>query len=220
MNVLLHDARIVVVDKPAGVRSEALAQALGKKLVHRLDQGTSGCLVLADDARTVQRLQRLREAGGLRRIYRFVGHGTVDDGVLTSRLVRDRGDGLRGTRLRINDDDDDDDDNNTNDDGAIATTIVRRRWVSEVDGVVVSGGEAELVTGRTHQVRIQLAEAGHALVGERVYGRDHIAHGRPWLPSSRLLLHAWRLHFRHPNTHADVVVEAPLPADFCRGEPA
>ncbi len=216
MNVLLHDARVLVVDKPAGIRSEALAQALGKKLVHRLDQGTSGCLIVADDARTVQRLQRLREAGGLRRIYRFVAHGTVDDGVLTSRLVRDRGDGLRGTRLRSTDDDDD----TIKDDGAIATTIVRRRWVSEVDGVVVSGGEAELVTGRTHQVRIQLAEAGHALVGERVYGRDHIAHGRPWLPSSRLLLHAWRLYFRHPNTHADVVVDAPLPADFFRGEPA
>ena len=91
---------------------------------------------------------------------------------------------------------------------------VRRRWVGERDGVVVSGGEAELVTGRTHQVRIQLAEAGNPLVGERVYGRDRVAQGLPMVTSPRLLLHAWRLAFTHPHTHEDVVVEAPLPAAF------
>lgn len=206
VSVLLADARIVVVDKPAGVLSEDVARRLDQKLVHRLDKGTSGCLVLADDARTVQRLQRLREAGGLRRIYRFVAHGIVADAVLTSTLVRDRGDGLRGTPRAAPDLDDDV--------GAVATTIVRRVWVDTIDGVEVSGGEAELVTGRTHQVRIQLAEAGHPLVGETVYGRDRIAAGLPLLTSSRLMLHAWRLAFVHPNSHADVVVEAPLPPAF------
>lgn len=208
--VLLANARIVVVDKPAGVLSEDVARQLDKKLVHRLDKGTSGCLVLADDARTVQRLQRLREAGGLRRVYRFVAHGAVSDAVLTSTLVRDRGDGLRGTR-RVDSDIVNDD---SADPGAVATTIVRRVWAGSVDGVDVGGGEAELVTGRTHQVRIQLAEAGHPLVGEAVYGRDRSAAGLPLVASSRLMLHAFRLAFVHPNTHADVVVEAPLPAGF------
>jgi len=205
---LLHDsARVVVVDKPADVLSEDVAKALGRKLVHRLDRGTSGCLLLADDARAVQRLQKLREAGGLRRVYRFVAHGIVDDDVtLTSTLLRDRGDGLRGTRLAGRDGDDDD--------GATAIMRVRRLWIGERDGVVVSGGEAELVTGRTHQVRIQLAEAGHVLVGERVYGRDRIAQGLPLVSSPRLMLHASRLAFVHPHTRADVVVEAPLPAGF------
>ncbi len=210
--VLFDSARIVVVDKPADVLSEDVAQAMGRKLVHRLDRGTSGCLLLADDARAVQRLQKLREAGGLRRLYRFVAHDVVDHATLTSTLVRDRGDGLRGTRLtgaRVDDDDDDDDD-----DGAVATTVVRRLWVGERDGVVVSGGEAELVTGRTHQVRIQLAEAGHPLVGERVYGRDRVARGLPLVASSRLMLHAFRLAFVHPHTHVEVIVEAPLPPGF------
>ncbi len=205
--VVLHDsARVVVVDKPADVLSEDVATALRKKLVHRLDRGTSGCLLLADDARAVQRLQKLREAGGLRRVYRFVAHGVVDDDVtLTSTLVRNRGDGLRGTRLA---------DHLDEEPGTTAIMRVQRRWVQERDGVVMSGGEAELVTGRTHQVRIQLAEAGHPLVGERVYGRDRIAQGLPMMTSPRLLLHAWRLAFRHPHTHEDVVVEAPLPTDF------
>ena len=204
---VLHDsARIVVVDKPADVLSEDVAGALGKKLVHRLDRGTSGCLLLADDARAVQRLQKLREAGGLRRVYRFVAHGVIDDDVtLTSTLLRNRGDGLRGTRLAGHVDEDP---------GTSAIMQVRRQWVGERDGVVVSGGEAELVTGRTHQVRIQLAEAGHPLLGERIYGRDRIAQGLPMVTSPRLLLHAWRLAFRHPHTHEDVVVEAPLPAAF------
>jgi 23S rRNA pseudouridine1911/1915/1917 synthase len=208
---VLHDsARVVVVDKPADVLSEDVARGLGKKLVHRLDRGTSGCLLLADDARAVQRLQKLREAGGLRRVYRFVAHGVVDDDVtLTSTLQRDRGDGLRGTRLAGHSSDDDDDD-----DGATAVMKVRRLWVGERDGVVVSGGEAELITGRTHQVRIQLAEAGHVLVGERVYGRDRIAQGLQLVTSSRLMLHAFRLAFVHPHTRVDVVVEAPLPAGF------
>jgi 23S rRNA pseudouridine1911/1915/1917 synthase len=210
---LFSGARVVVVDKPAGVLSEDVAAALGRKLVHRLDKGTSGCLVLADDARTVQRLQRLREAGGLRRVYRFVAHGVVDDATLTSTLVRDRGDGLRGTRRGDHDDDDDD-----HNDGAIATTIVHRIWQGELDGVVVCGGEAELVTGRTHQVRIQLAEAGHPLVGDVVYDRDRRTAGLPCLGGPRLMLHAWRLAFTHPNTHDDVVVEAPLPAGFAAGD--
>lgn len=210
---LLHDgARVVVVDKPADVLSEDVARALGSKLVHRLDRGTSGCLLLADDARTVQRLQKLREAGGLRRVYRFVAHGVVDDDVtLTSTLVRDRGDGLRGTRLaghRVDDDDS----------GATAIMRMRRLWAGERDGVVVSGGEVELVTGRTHQVRIQLAEAGHPLVGERVYARDRIAQGLPLVTSPRLMLHAWRLAFRHPHTHEDLIVEAPVPAGFASSD--
>lgn len=207
MTILFDDARVVVVDKPADVLSEDVAKALGRKLVHRLDRGTSGCLLLADDARAVQRLQRLREAGGLRRLYRFVAHDVVDDATLTSTLVRDRGDGLRGTRLPGQDDRGDDV-------GAVATTIVRRLWVGERDGVVVSGGEAGLVTGRTHQVRIQIAEAGHPLVGERVYRRDRIARALPMVTSSRLLLHAFRLAFVHPHTRVEVVVEAPLPPGF------
>ena len=205
--VVLHDsARVVIVDKPADVLSEDVATALRKKLVHRLDRGTSGCLLLAEDARAVQRLQKLREAGGLRRVYRFVAHGVVDDDVtLTSTLVRNRGDGLRGTRLA---------DHLDEEPGTTSIMRVQLRWVQERDGVVMSGGEAELVTGRTHQVRIQLAEAGHPLVGERIYGRDRIAQGLPMMTSPRLLLHAWRLAFRHPHTHEDVVVEAPLPPDF------
>ena len=211
--VIFVGDRLTVVDKPAGVRREDVAAAFGKKLGHRLDQGTSGLLVMADDARTVQRLHRLLAAGAVSRRYRFVAHGIVVAATISSRLVRNRGDGLRGTRRDGGGSPDDHDSkDDSNDDGKLSTTIVTPMWTA-ADGRVC-GGAATLVTGRTHQVRIHLAEAGHPLVGEPVYVRDHRAQNLPLQPSTRLMLHAWQLTLTHPNTRAALALVAPLPAGF------
>ena len=215
--VIFAGDRLTVVDKPAGVRSEDVAASLGKKLGHRLDQGTSGLLLMADDARTVQRLHRLLAAGAVSRRYRFVAHGVVVAATISSRLVRNRGDGLRGTRRHGKESPDDHDSNDDrhddrHDDGKLSTTIVTPMWTAS-DGRV-SGGAATLVTGRTHQVRIHLAEAGHPLVGEPVYIRDHRAQALPLQPSTRLMLHAWQLTLTHPNTRAALALVAPLPPGF------
>ena len=69
----------------------------------------------------------------------------------------------------------------------------------------------ELETGKTHQIRIHLAEAGHPLVGEQVYIRDFAG---PILTSPRLMLHAATLGFEHPITGARVELSSPLPEDF------
>jgi len=71
--------------------------------------------------------------------------------------------------------------------------------------------ECRLDTGRTHQIRIQLAEYGHPLVGERVYTTP--SHG-PLIEAPRTLLHAASLAFRHPTSGATVKFEDPLPKDF------
>jgi 23S rRNA pseudouridine1911/1915/1917 synthase len=68
-----------------------------------------------------------------------------------------------------------------------------------------------LETGRTHQIRIQLAEAGHPLVGERVYVRDHRGEV---LDAPRLMLHAAELGFEHPVTGEQLRWEQPMPADM------
>ena len=68
-----------------------------------------------------------------------------------------------------------------------------------------------LETGKTHQIRIHLSEAGHPLVGEPVYIRDFAG---PILTSSRLMLHAATLGFDHPITGARVALASPLPPDF------
>ncbi len=190
-SIVLDQERVVVVDKPAGITSEDAAASLGRRLVHRIDRATSGLLVLADDARTVQRLQRLFAAAAVQRRYLFVAHGAVVAGPIQSALTRDRGDGLRGAGPGGK---------------ASRTDVVALRTSARA-----TLGVATLVTGRTHQVRIHLAESGHPIVGERVYVRDFAG---PLIDAPRLLLHAWRLAFVHPSTKLRVVVDAPAPPEF------
>lgn len=201
--VVFAGDRVVVVDKQTGISSEDIAARWQKKLVHRIDKATSGLVILADDARTVQRLHRQMHDGSIERTYLLLAHGDVVGQTITSRLGRDRGDGLRG---RVADDVA----------GQTATTIVTPLQTRVIDDVTVTLATATLVTGRTHQIRIHLAEAGHLLVGEPVYRRDHAARGAAELPSSRLMLHAWQLRFAHPNTHAPLALEAPAPVALRR----
>lgn len=196
---------MVVVNKDDGMTSEALAASLGLKLVHRIDRGTSGLVVLARDARTVQRMQRALRAGLVERIYLFVANGVVRDGTRESFIARDRGDGLRGTPM------------NQSSTTSAAPKQRAQRCVAHIfDTHVDAGvtrGRARLETGRTHQLRIQLAEGGTSVVGERVYVRDASRDGVPLAASGRLMLHAERLRFVHPNNKREIdVVIAPAEA--------
>jgi 23S rRNA pseudouridine1911/1915/1917 synthase len=74
--------------------------------------------------------------------------------------------------------------------------------------------EVRLETGKTHQIRIHLAERGHPLVGERVYIRDYVARGGVPLAAGRLLLHAATLGFVHPQSGERLSFTSPLPEDF------
>ena len=121
-------------------------------------------------------------------------------GRIESALVADRGDGLRGSARRPGE-------------GKRAVTHVTAKQL-------LAGGratlcEVRLETGKTHQIRIHLAERGHPLVGERVYIRDfeRRAGGTP-LPSPRLLLHAATLGFAHPITGARLAFSSEPPPDF------
>jgi 23S rRNA pseudouridine1911/1915/1917 synthase len=128
------------------------------------------------------------------RSYLCVAHGAPAEGRIESYLVRDRGDGLRGSTTR-------------RDQGKRAVTHVE--VVRALRGATLC--RVRLETGKTHQIRIHLAEAGHPLVGEPVYIRDH--HG-PVIASPRLLLHAETLGFDHPVTGARIELASPLPPDF------
>ena len=192
VRVLAEEHRVVVIDKPAGVTSEDVARALGRRLVHRIDRATSGLLLLADDARTVQRMQRLLASAQVTRTYLALARGRVSPGVIDRALVDAAGQRRRGS--------------------VPAGTSGAKAAQTIVD--VVAGGwafslvRATLVTGRTHQVRIHLADTGHPIVGDPIYGGDAVD------DAPRLMLHAWRLAFVHPNTHEPVTFCAPPPDDF------
>jgi 23S rRNA pseudouridine1911/1915/1917 synthase len=213
-SVLFCDRDVVVVRKPAGISSiehedepTSLAQELREwlsrhekraspplKVVHRLDKVTSGVMVFARNTSAQLELKEQFRAHTTGRHYIAVAHGRVDDATLSYRLVRNRGDGVRGV---------------TNDPnlGRHSVTHVVASEVLERCTVV----QCRLETGRTHQIRIHLAHTGHPVVGDALYGRDYAG---PAIESPRTLLHAASLSFTHPRDRRRLEFEAPLPEDF------
>ncbi|HEY1380617.1 MAG TPA: RluA family pseudouridine synthase, partial [Gemmataceae bacterium] len=223
--VLRHvDSAVVVVDKPPGVtthRSATEAAEFGSRgkrflpstladrlpsllpdggpvrAVHRIDRDTSGLVVFARTPEAEAALGRQFRAHTVGRRYLAITRGRPAEGRIESWLVRDRGDGRRGS--------------GPPGEGQRAVTHVR---VLEDLGPC-SLVECRLETGRTHQVRIHLGEAGVPLAGERVYDRPMT--GPPAQDPSgspRVALHAAYLGFTHPTSGEWVEWESPLPDDL------
>ena len=219
VTVVHEDPHVIVIDKPAGMSSvpyderEEGATALDDirnawrragrssrgslRVVHRIDRGTSGLLVFARTQAAERHLAAQFRAHSVDRRYTCVAHGRVEPSRIESALVADRGDGLRGSARRPGQ-------------GRRAVTHVRP--VEDLRASTLC--EVRLETGKTHQIRIHLAEQGHPLVGERVYVRDFVRDGGVPLDSQRLLLHAATLGFLHPATGLRMHFESALPPDF------
>jgi 23S rRNA pseudouridine1911/1915/1917 synthase len=217
--IAFEDAHVVVIDKPSGVSSVPYEKreagtamdlvrdawrAEGKKatttplhVVHRIDKETSGLLAFAKTKLAERALEALFRAHEVERTYLCVVHGRLTDRRIETRLVTDRGDGLRGSTRRL---------------GQGKRAVTHVRVVEQYPRAALC--EVRLETGKTHQIRIHLAEGGHPLVGERVYIRDYTRDGNEPIACPRLLLHAATLGFVHPVTARKVLLESALPSDF------
>jgi 23S rRNA pseudouridine1911/1915/1917 synthase len=170
------------------------------RAVQRLDKETSGLLVFARTVAAQRSLQLQLENREVVRRYEALAHGAVEAAVHDTWLVEDRGDGRRGSLRQPA----------TAGDMSGARQAVTRVWPLEA----LRGATrvaCELETGRQHQIRIHLAEAGHPLLGETVYIRDY--RGKP-LAAPRPMLHAAVLGFRHPRDGRVLRFEDPPPDDF------
>lgn len=217
------DPDVAVVRKPAGILTVpferqdrdtllALARVAIRRIesarslppnptlraVQRLDKETSGLVVFARSIHAQRHLQEQLAAHTVTRRYLAIAHGKVEDGTHDSLLVPDRGDGLRGSWKGRG---------SPPSAGRQAVTYVRVKERLRSATLVT----CELETGRQHQIRIHLAEAGHPLVGETVYIRDYRG---PVLPAPRPMLHATVLGFLHPRGDRPMSFEDPPPADF------
>ncbi len=168
------------------------------RIVHRLDKETSGLLVFARTAEAERSLGRQFRAHTVIRRYLAVVPGAVSAQRIESFLVRDRGDGRRGSA---------------------PAPAVGKHAVTHIDVVERLPGytllSCRLETGRTHQIRIHLAELGHPVCGDKVYrhGRDGtMLEDKSKAP--RLALHAVELGFVHPVTEEELHWEMPLPPDL------
>ncbi|HEY0191094.1 MAG TPA: RluA family pseudouridine synthase [Kofleriaceae bacterium] len=218
--LVYDDAHVVVIDKPSGVnsvpyedretgtamdlirgawrRAGAPSTTVALHVVHRIDRATSGLLMFAKTKKAEQGLAAQLRAHAMARRYVCVAHGQVASQRIESQLVEDRGDGLRGSTSR-------------HDQGKRAVTHVEARQAL----IHATLCDVQLETGKTHQIRIHLSEAGHPLVGEQVYIRDYANAGRgPVLTAARLMLHAATLGFDHPVTGARIALSSALPPDF------
>ncbi len=223
--ILFADRHVVVVNKASGEltvpydderdtlvdqlrvalrrRSRSFDPPLG--IVHRLDKGTSGVLVFARNLAAKRHLAGLFRSHDIERRYEALAHGHVGRRSMESYLIANRGDGLRGSfgvfrkpkgkRPK---------------DARFARTHVR----AVVPMAGASHVELELETGRQHQIRIHLSEAGHPLVGEPVYIRDYKNDGQPIIEAPRPMLHARSLGFAHPLDGKPMFFEVEPPADF------
>jgi 23S rRNA pseudouridine1911/1915/1917 synthase len=168
------------------------------RAVHRLDRDTSGLLVFARTPEAQQHLEQQFRKHSTQRRYLAVVRGVVESQTIESRLVRDRGDGRRGSTTLPN---------------------VGRRAVTHVRMVERLGDytliECRLETGRTHQIRIHLSEKGHPLCGDKIYGQPLFRAGTPDTSGApRLALCAVELGFVHPITGEPMHFESPPPRDF------
>ena len=210
--IVFFDSQVVVVEKPSGIstvpydqkerdtldRRVAAQLSRGRQrsklfVVHRIDKETTGLLVFARTQHAQERLKSQFRFHSVDRKYIALVHGHPRSQTIESQLVKDRGDGLRGST-----------DNPTL--GRRAVTHVRVVEKYARSCLV----ECQLETGRTHQIRIHLAEAGHPLLGERVYTKGFRG---PVLSAPRVMLHACRLGFDHPDGRR-LQFESELPEDF------
>jgi len=188
-----------LVRKTIAARLRAPSQSLPRlRKVHRLDKLTSGLLVFARSAMAEQVLGRQFRAHTVDRRYLAVVPGLPRPQAIRTWLVRDRGDGRRGS-------------SQVEGHGKLAITHIENAAPVGDYSVVA----CRLETGRTHQIRIHLAELGHPVCGDPVY---HLLRDGSTTPDGsgapRLALHAAELGFIHPATRERLHWAMPLPDDL------
>jgi len=219
--VVFEDDQVIVVDKPAGLvvhpgagnQSGTLVNGLLARypelsgvgeahrpgIVHRLDIGTSGLMVVARTVRAYHELVFALSQRDVTRVYRTMvwGHLANPNGVIDAPIGRDHRDPMRmavvvdgkSARTRY----------------SVLTTYAAPAAASSL--------ECRLESGRTHQIRVHLAAIGHPVVGDGTYGG--IRHG---ISSPRPFLHAAEIGFVHPVTGEPMSFSSPLPGDLAEVE--
>ena len=216
--VLFEDDTLIAVDKPAGLAvhggsgialglieqlRQARPDARFLELVHRLDRDTSGVLLVAKRRSALTTLHAQLRAGEIDKRYIALVRGPWHDAIRMVSVPLHKFSTREGDRrVRVEDT------------GRAAVTIFRRERIWPAHEPPLALLEAELKTGRTHQIRVHLAHIGHPLAGDDKYGdfawnRELAREGL-----KRMFLHARRLTFMHPASGETMEVASPVPGEL------
>jgi 23S rRNA pseudouridine955/2504/2580 synthase len=212
--IVLEDAALLVIDKPAGIAVHggsgvsfgvieslraARPQAKVLELAHRLDRDTSGLLVLCKKRSALVEMHRMLREGEVEKIYSAIVKGAPEQDAFDVQEPLHKyvtGSGERRVSVQAG--------------GMTAFTKVRVLKRSGNFSLL----EVRLLTGRTHQIRVHLAHAGHPVLGDDKYGDFELNKTLTKQGVTRLFLHAGRLAFQHPMTSERVRLQAALPKDM------
>jgi 23S rRNA pseudouridine1911/1915/1917 synthase len=168
--------------------------------VHRLDRETSGLMLFARDKNTAIALNRMFRKHTVDRRYQAVVLGDFQAATFDTYLVRDRGDGIRGSAKEPVPED-------------AQRAITHARPLERLGDYTII--ECKLQTGRTHQIRIHLSESGHMLCGEPIYNRASDGTRIPdYSKAPRQALHAYSLQLIHPRTQEKLSFKMAWPRDL------
>lgn len=214
-SVLFKDDDLIVIDKPSGLavhggsgQSLGLIEALRQlwpandylELVHRLDKETSGCLMLARSRAALRAMHAGLREGQVHKHYIALVMGRwASERRMTGDLQRSQ-DSSGERRVRVVES------------GKASATLFKPLR----PGIEASLVDAYPETGRTHQIRVHAAAAGHPLAGDDKYGRREFDRLMRGAGLKRLFLHAAGLEFQHPTSGARVKVEADLPIELAQ----
>jgi len=223
LEILFNDADVVVVNKPAGMvvhpaagnPSGTLVNALlhhvkdlsgiggeiRPGIVHRLDKGTSGVMVIAKNDDAHKELARQFHDREVEKEYVALAWGLVQQRKrINAAIGRDPKNRVKMTTRR---------------DDRARSAVTRVTWSRDLKGVTLL--RVAIATGRTHQIRVHLSAIGHPICGDALYGGVHRRVPHPLRAVTKLtrpFLHAERLAFTHPRTQERLEFSAPLPDDL------
>lgn len=231
LTIPFEDEDLIVVDKPAGLvvhpayghaqdtlvnallhHTKDLSQGFDEMrpgLVHRLDKDTSGLIVIAKNEKAQRELAMQFQRKTTHRIYRALVFGTLkpEAGTIRSHLKRHPDDRRRSASVDA-----------TTPDGKLAITHYKTLAVPATGLSLV---ELRLETGRTHQIRVHMTEAGHPIAGDTMYGADKrnnslksVALRKIIAQLPRFVLHAFELGFYHPTAGDFVRLKSKWPDDL------
>ena len=234
LDIIFEDEDLLVLNKPAGLvvhpapghNTGTLVNAVlhhcpdlkgiggvaRPGIVHRLDQDTSGVMVVAKSQAAMTALARdFSSHANMRKTYLAIVHGkpVPAEGRIENMIGRHK---CNRKKMAV-----------VTENGKIAITdfqtlatvpkpVADNVWEPRT---AISLVKCDILTGRTHQIRVHMASMGCPVVGDTAYGRKS-ADKTLFPPPERQMLHAWRLELRHPTTRRQVLFEAPIPECFSR----